>query len=47
MGKVCVRGFAVSVDGFAAGPEQSLEHPLGKRGPELMGWFSRPAPFDR
>jgi dihydrofolate reductase len=39
MGKVRVRGFAVSVDGFAAGPDQSLEHPLGKRGPELMSWF--------
>jgi dihydrofolate reductase len=39
MGKVRVGGFAVSIDGFGAGPEQSLEHPLGKRGPELMQWF--------
>lgn len=39
MGKVCVRGFAVSADGFGAGPDQSLEHPLGKRGAELMQWF--------
>ena len=29
----------MSVDGFAAGTEQSLEHPLGKRGPELFQWF--------
>ncbi|KAA0103190.1 dihydrofolate reductase, partial [Methylobacterium sp. P1-11] len=29
----------VSVDGFGAGPDQSLEHPLGKGGPELMRWF--------
>jgi dihydrofolate reductase len=39
MGKVCVRGFAVSIDGFGAGPDQSLEHPLGKGGRELHNWF--------
>jgi dihydrofolate reductase len=39
VGKVRVRGFAVSIDGFGAGPDQSLEHPLGKRGGELMNWF--------
>jgi dihydrofolate reductase len=37
--KVCVRGFAVSTDGFGAGPDQSLEHPLGKGGRELHNWF--------
>lgn len=39
MSKVRVRGFAVSVDGFGAGLDQSMEHPLGKGGPELMRWF--------
>lgn len=39
MTKVCVRGFSVSLDGFAAGPEQSLADPLGKRGPEMFQWF--------
>jgi dihydrofolate reductase len=39
MGKVRVAGFGVSIDGFGAGPDQSLEHPLGKRGGELMNWF--------
>jgi dihydrofolate reductase len=39
MSKLCVRGFAVSLDGFSAGPDQSLEIPLGVRGPELMEWF--------
>jgi dihydrofolate reductase len=39
MGKVCVRGFAVSTDGFGAGPDQSLEHPLGKGGRALHNWF--------
>ena len=39
MGKVRVAGFAVSIDGFGAGPDQSLEDPLGKRGGELHNWF--------
>lgn len=30
MGKVRVNGFSISADGYGAGPEQSLEHPLGK-----------------
>ena len=29
---------SISLDGFVAGPEQSREHPLGKRGRELHGW---------
>src|SRR5476649_2533410 len=39
MGKVRVAAFGVSIDGFGAGPDQGLEHPLGKRGGELMNWF--------
>ena len=39
MGKVRVAGFAVSIDGFGAGPDQSLEQPLGLRGKELHNWF--------
>ncbi|PDT07630.1 dihydrofolate reductase family protein [Rhizobium sp. M1] len=39
MAKVRVAGFSVSVDGFGAGPEQSLNDPLGKRGPEMFQWF--------
>ena len=39
MSKVRVGGFGVSLDGFAAGPNQSLEQPLGVRGPELFQWF--------
>jgi dihydrofolate reductase len=37
--KVVVRSFAVSLDGFSAGRDQDLEHPLGVNGPELMEWF--------
>lgn len=39
MAHVRVSSFAVSIDGFAAGPRQSLEHPLGVNGPDLMEWF--------
>ncbi len=39
MSKVRVAGFGVSLDGFAAGPEQSLNDPLGKRGTDLFPWF--------
>jgi dihydrofolate reductase len=39
VGKVRVAGFSVSLDGFGAGPDQDLEHPLGRRGPELFRWF--------
>src|SRR5216684_6512105 len=39
MTKVRVAGFSISLDGFGAGPEQSLENPLGKRGLELHQWM--------
>ncbi|WP_068092151.1 dihydrofolate reductase family protein [Novosphingobium rosa] len=39
MGRVRVAGFSLSLDGFGAGPEQSLEAPLGQRGPEIFQWF--------
>ena len=29
---------SISLDGFVAGPDQSREDPLGKRGRELHGW---------
>ena len=45
MGQVRVAAFSVSLDGFGAGPEQSLQNPLGKRGPELHGWFTSTKSF--
>jgi dihydrofolate reductase len=39
MTKVKVAGFGVSLDGFAAGPDQSLDNPLGVNGPEIFQWF--------
>jgi dihydrofolate reductase len=38
-GRLVVRSFAVSLDGFGAGPHQDLQNPLGVHGPELMEWF--------
>jgi dihydrofolate reductase len=39
MPKVRVAGFGVSLDGFSAGTDQSLNDPLGKRGTEIFQWF--------
>jgi dihydrofolate reductase len=39
MTKVIVAGFSLSLDGFAAGPDQNRQDPLGKRGMELHQWF--------
>jgi dihydrofolate reductase len=39
MSRLRVLSFAVSIDGYGAGPRQALENPLGVNGPELMEWF--------
>ena len=39
MGKVKVAAFSISLDGYGAGPDQSKEEPLGKRGEELHEWI--------
>src|SRR6478736_8831442 len=39
MSKLRVQSFGGSIDGYGAGPDQSLEYPLGKSGPKLMEWF--------
>lgn len=39
MAKVRIAGFSLSIDGFGAGIEQSIDDPLGKRGRELHQWF--------
>jgi len=39
MGCVRVAAFSVSLDGYGAGPEQSLQDPLGKGGRQLHSWF--------
>jgi dihydrofolate reductase len=39
MAKVRVSAFTMSIDGFGAGPDQSLENPLGVGGTGLPQWF--------
>jgi dihydrofolate reductase len=39
MSKLRVSSFAISLDGYSAGPNQDLDHPLGVGGPEIMEWF--------
>jgi len=38
MSKLRVLAFGVSLDGFSAGPDQDLQHPLGVRGETIMEW---------
>jgi dihydrofolate reductase len=38
MAKVRVAAYSVSLDGFGAGPDQSLENPMGIGGHGLHGW---------
>jgi dihydrofolate reductase len=39
MSKLKVRAFAISIDGYGAGPRQSLQDPLGEGGTTLHEWF--------
>jgi dihydrofolate reductase len=39
MAKVRVLSFGMSIDGYSAGANQDVEHPLGVNGPELFEWF--------
>ena len=39
MSRLRVQCFGVSLDGFAAGPSQDVNNPLGVRGFEIMEWF--------
>lgn len=47
MTRVRVESFTLSADGFAAGPAQSLEHPLGVGGTALHGWAVPTRTFQR
>ncbi|HXZ59912.1 MAG TPA: dihydrofolate reductase family protein [Steroidobacteraceae bacterium] len=47
MARLLVRSFAVSLDGYGAGPGQDLEHPLGVGGPELFEWFFKTRTWGR
>jgi dihydrofolate reductase len=45
MSKLCVRAFTVSLDGYGAGPNQSLENPLGVGGMNLHQWAFKTRTF--
>jgi dihydrofolate reductase len=47
MSKLRVDNFAISIDGYGAGPDQSLENPLGKGGEDLHRWFYDTRTFQR
>jgi len=38
MSRLRVLAFSISLDGFSAGPDQSVENPLGDMGTEIMDW---------
>jgi dihydrofolate reductase len=38
MPKLCARNISISLDGYVAGPDQSLENPLGVGGERLHEW---------
>ena len=38
MSRLRVHAFALSLDGFGAGPAQSLDNPMGVGGMALHGW---------
>jgi dihydrofolate reductase len=45
MSKVRIHGFGVSLDGFGAGPNQSLHDPMGEGGLQLHGWAFKTQTF--
>jgi dihydrofolate reductase len=47
MSKLRVSAFSVSVDGYGAGPNQRLEHPLGENGTDLHKWFFETPSFHK
>jgi dihydrofolate reductase len=47
MPKLRVHAFAISLDGYGAGPDQSLADPLGKGGTGLHQWFFPTRTFQR
>lgn len=47
MVRVRVEGFTISLDGYGAGPHQSLQQPLGEGGAELHQWLLPTRTFQR
>lgn len=47
MSELKVRSFSISLDGFAAGPNQSLQNPMGEGAGGLHQWFRGTRTFQR
>ena len=47
MPKLRVHAFAISLDGYGAGPDQDLDNPLGRGGTALHEWFYPTRTFQR
>ena len=47
MSRLLVLGFSISLDGYGAGPNQSLETPLGIGGEDLHDWLVNTRTFHR
>src|SRR5262245_25603176 len=47
MSKLRVHSFSISLDGYGAGPRQSLENPLGEEGETLHGWVVATRTFQK
>jgi len=47
MSKVKVLAFSISLDGYGAGPDQSIDNPLGIGGERLHEWFLPTRAFQR
>jgi dihydrofolate reductase len=47
MSKLKVQSFSISLDGYGAGPNQSLQNPLGEGGEGLHRWFIGTRTFQR
>jgi len=47
MTRLLVSCFSISLDGFGAGPDQTLEDPIGRGGMALHGWFIPTQSFQR
>ena len=47
MSKLRVHAFGISLDGYGAGPDQSLDHPLGRGGEALHEWLYPTRTFQR
>jgi len=45
--KVRVHTFSISIDGYGAGPNQDLQHPLGVGGQDLFDWFFHTRTWNR